>query len=90
MKSLLTIWLRALPFDRFDPLPPPMSDLAKRLGVEISRSKDPISLESLKGSRLLYQNSIFNTNWSCRGASALKMRPKFGVNAIRFGASKLG
>jgi uncharacterized damage-inducible protein DinB len=38
---------------QFDP-PPPMSDLANRLGVEISSSKDPISLESLKGSRLLY------------------------------------
>jgi hypothetical protein len=41
-----------------------MSDLAKRLGVDISSSKDPVNLESLKGSRLLYQNSIFNTNWS--------------------------
>lgn len=39
-----------------------MSDLAKRLGVEISSYKDPVSLEPLKGSRLLYQNSIFNTN----------------------------
>ena len=38
---------------QFDP-PAPMSDLAKRLGVEISSSRDLISLESLKGSRLLY------------------------------------
>jgi hypothetical protein len=51
------------------------SRLAKRLGVEIGDSEDPIGLESLKGSRSLCQNSIFNTNWSCRGASALKMRP---------------
>src|SRR5688572_22057725 len=43
-----------------------------------------------KSHQPLTQNSIFNINWSCRGASALKMRPKFGVNAIRFGASKLG
>ncbi|HEY7183290.1 MAG TPA: hypothetical protein VIC84_17790, partial [Blastocatellia bacterium] len=38
---------------QFDP-PPPMSDLANRLGVEISNSKDPIGLESLNGSRSLY------------------------------------
>lgn len=34
--------------------PPPMSDLAKRLNVELSASKEAITAESLKGSRLLY------------------------------------
>jgi uncharacterized damage-inducible protein DinB len=34
--------------------PPPMNELAGRMGLEINSSKEPISPESLKGSRMLF------------------------------------